>query len=190
MMKLIVGLGNPGNEYTYTRHNIGFLAIAKLVDKFDLAKPKNAFNALIWETTINNVKVLFCQPQTFMNLSGTAVYQIKQFYKLIWEDIIVIYDDKDIPFNVIKLKKNGSSAGHNGIKDLIQKLGSENFLRIRLGIGKDVQIPTRNWVLGKFSPAQLEIINNDLLERVYQIMLQHLVKATSFDKLMSLYNGK
>ncbi len=189
-MKLIVGLGNPGDEYTYTRHNIGFLAIAKLVNKFNLANPKNAFNVLMWEKTINNEKVLFCKPQTFMNLSGFAVYQIKQFYKLTLEDIIVIYDDKDIPFNVIKLKKNGSSAGHNGIKDLIQKLGSENFLRIRLGIGKDVQIPIRKWVLGNFFPSNLEIINNDLLEKVYKIMVQYLEKATSFDKLMSLYNGK
>ncbi|WP_338955295.1 aminoacyl-tRNA hydrolase [Spiroplasma endosymbiont of Polydrusus cervinus] len=189
-MKLIVGLGNPGKEYTYTRHNIGFLAVDKLVHKFNLTKPKNSFNVFLWETTIKNEKVFFCQPQTFMNLSGVAVSQIKQFYKLSYEDIIVIYDDKDLPFNAIKLKKNGSSAGHNGIKDLIQKLGSDNFYRIRLGIGKDAQIPTRNWVLGKFPPAQLTVLEHDLLERVYQILVQYLVKDNSFDKLKSLYNGK
>ncbi|MBW3057959.1 aminoacyl-tRNA hydrolase [Spiroplasma poulsonii] len=189
-MKLIVGLGNPGCEYSYTRHNIGFLSIDKLVVKFNLTKPRNVFNAFVWETAINNEKVLFCQPQTFMNLSGDAVLLIKQFYKLTLEDIIVIYDDKDLAFNVIKLKKNGSSAGHNGIKDLIHKLGSENFLRIKLGVGKHNQIPLRNWVLGKFSADQLAIINNDLLERVSQIISQYLVQGDSFDKLMSLYNGK
>ncbi|WP_374695983.1 aminoacyl-tRNA hydrolase [Spiroplasma endosymbiont of Polydrusus formosus] len=189
-MKLIVGLGNKSREYTYTRHNIGFLAVDKLVHKFNLVKQKNAFNAFLWETTINNEKVIFCQPQTFMNLSGVAVSQIKQFYKLSYEDIIVIYDDKDLPFNTIKLKKNGSNAGHNGIKNLIQKLGSDNFYRIRLGIGKDFQITTRNWVLGKFPTDQLTVIEHDLLERVYIIIVQHLIKGDNFDKLMSLYNGK
>lgn len=189
-MKLIIGLGNPGKKYMYTRHNIGFLSITKLINKFNLTKHKNIFNTLLWETIINNEKILFCQPQTFMNLSGTAVYQIKQFYKLFLENIIVIFDDKNIPFNVIKLRKKGSSYGHNGIKDLIQKLGSENFLRIRLGIGKNPQISTQNWVLGNFSPTQLIIINNDLLERVYKILMQYLITAYSFDKLMSIYNGK
>lgn len=189
-MKLIVGLGNPGSEYAYTRHNIGFLAIDKLVTKFNLAKPRSVFNAFVWETTINNEKVLFCKTQTFMNLSGDAVLLIKQFYKILLEDIIVIYDDKDLPFNVLKLKKNGSSSGHNGIKYLIHKLGSENFFRIKLGIDKHSQIPLRNWVLGKFTADQLAIIDNDLLERVSQIISQHLIKGDSFDKLMSLYNGK
>ncbi|WP_425380236.1 aminoacyl-tRNA hydrolase [Spiroplasma endosymbiont of Stenodema calcarata] len=189
-MKLIVGLGNPGEEYIYTRHNIGFLAVNKLVSKFNLLKPRNVFNAFVWETTINNEKIIFCQPQTYMNLSGESVLLIKQFYKLTLEDIIVIYDDKDLAFNVLKLKKNGSSAGHNGIKDLIQKLGGENFYRIKLGIGNHPQIPLRNWVLGKFSADQLVVINNDLLERVYQIVSQYLLQGDSFDKLMSLYNGK
>lgn len=189
-MKLIVGLGNPGNKYIYTRHNIGFLAINKLINKLNLTKIKNNFNSLIWEKKINNEKIIFCKPQTFINLSCDIIYKIKKFYNLSLENIIIIYDDKDINFNVIKLKKSGSSAGHNGIKNLIQKLGNENFLRIRLGIGENFKISTKKWVLENFSSIQLEIINNDLLERLYIIITKYLIKKYSFDKLMSIYNTK
>ncbi|AHF57383.1 aminoacyl-tRNA hydrolase [Spiroplasma eriocheiris] len=189
-MKLIVGLGNPGDEYKYTRHNIGFLALDRLVEKFNPDGPKKNFNAFYWETKINDEKVIFMKPQTYMNLSGSAVLAIKQFYKINLEDIIIIHDDKDIEFGALKIKTGGSSAGQNGIKDLINKLGSENFKRIRIGIGRDQQIDLKDWVLGKFTKQQLATINDDILVRIEEIFIHYLLKQESFNKIMSLYNAK
>ncbi|AHF60685.1 hypothetical protein P344_01430 [Spiroplasma mirum ATCC 29335] len=189
-MKLIVGLGNPGDEYKYTRHNIGFLALDRLVEKFNPYGPKKNFNAFYWETKINDEKIILMKPQTYMNLSGNAVLAIKQFYKINLEDIIIIHDDKDIKFGALKIKMGGSSAGQNGIKDLINKLGSKNFKRIQVGIGRDQQIDLKDWVLGKFTKQQLATINDDILVRIEEIFIRYLLKQENFNKIMILYNAK
>ena len=135
-MYLIVGLGNPEPEYSRTRHNMGFDVINELSKKYNINVEKRGFQALYGTGMIENQKVILCKPQTYMNLSGDAVIEIMKFYKIPVEDILVIYDDIDTKIGKIKIRKKGSSGGHNGIKSIINKLGTENFARIRIGTGK------------------------------------------------------
>ena len=135
-MKLIVGLGNPGNKYEKTRHNIGFEVISKLQEELNIVGEKDKFQGLLSEKNIDGEKVLFLKPQTFMNLSGNSIIEVINFYKLNPKtDLVVIYDDMDLPVGKLRVKEKGSSGGHNGIKSIISHLGDE-FLRIKCGIGK------------------------------------------------------
>ena len=134
-MKLIVGLGNPGKKYDGTRHNIGFMCIDLLADRLGVDLKKIKFESLTAETTYQGEKVLLLKPQTFMNLSGNAVRKAMNYYNLSPEDILVIYDDIDIDFGSLRLRKKGGPGTHNGMKDIVLKLGSEDFPRLRLGIG-------------------------------------------------------
>lgn len=135
-MFLIVGLGNPEPEYDKTRHNMGFHTINKLAENYHLEIKKNKFQGLYENAIIENQKVVLVKPQTYMNLSGNCVKAFAEFYKIENNKIIIIYDDMDIEPGKIKIKKKGSSGGHNGIKSIIEMLGTEEFPRIRIGIGK------------------------------------------------------
>lgn len=135
-MYLIVGLGNPEEEYSKTRHNMGFNAINKIAEMYNIQLNKSKFQGLYEDGLIENQKVILIKPQTFMNLSGNCVKEIVDFYKIDKENILVIYDDMDIEPGQIKIRKKGSSGGHNGIKSIIQMLGTEDFARIRIGIGR------------------------------------------------------
>lgn len=180
-MKLIVGLGNPGKEYENTRHNIGFMALDNYLGKVDF---KEKDNYSIYEKNINNEKVIFLKPLTFMNESGQAVKKIINYYKINIEDILVIYDEMDFEVGQYKIKKSGSSAGHNGIKSIINYLKTEDFKRIRIGISK----PKGNsidFVLGKFNASDLKIIK-ETLNTINNIINDYLV--LDFEKLMSKYN--
>lgn len=165
-MKLIVGLGNPGDNYLNTRHNVGFSAIDKLCELNQLALSFNSrFKSLINSIYINQNKVILCKPQTFMNLSGLAVRSISDYYKILVQDIIIIHDDIDIPMGKIKIKQSGSSAGHNGIKNIIQELNSQNFIRIKIGIGKkssDQELS--NYVLSQFSIQEKSLIDHAIIQ--------------------------
>ena len=158
---LIVGLGNPGNEYSKTRHNVGFMA----VDYFapNDATWKKEKNALTTRTEINNKNVILVKPQTFMNNSGDAVGPLMTFYKIPLENIIVIHDDMDLKLGTYREKTGGGSAGHNGIKSIDNAIGSE-YKRIRIGIGhpRDFESPIdpSDWVLGKFDDEQLKQIQS------------------------------
>ena len=147
-MKLVVGLGNPGKEYDKTRHNCGFRAIDFYAAKNGLSF-KSKFNGLYADLVVNNEKLLIVKPQTFMNLSGDCVIQFMKYYNLKVEDLLVIYDDTDFETGTFKVKRGGSSAGHNGIKDIINKLHTENICRIRVGISKN-NIALADYVLGRF----------------------------------------
>lgn len=156
---LIVGLGNPGAQYSRTRHNVGFVAIDKLAESkaqnITWKKEKNALT-----TKIDNM--IFAKPQTFMNLSGLAVQALMTFYKIPLENIVVIHDDVDLNLGDVREKVGGGSAGHNGIKSIDAAVGSE-YHRIRIGVGRGVQpIDTADWVLGRFSSDEQEIINNTI----------------------------
>ncbi|MFH1405219.1 MAG: aminoacyl-tRNA hydrolase [Patescibacteria group bacterium] len=156
-MKIIIGLGNPGNKYENTRHNIGFLVIDELAKKANAdLRAKKTLNAQIVETGINDKNVILCKPQTFMNNSGQAVYAILEKTSASASDIIVINDDADLLFGDMRIKKSGSSAGHNGIQSIIEHLGTDNFTRIRLGIGRssDQQTPLDKWVLQKWTKEE------------------------------------
>ncbi|MDQ5970473.1 MAG: peptidyl-tRNA hydrolase, family [Patescibacteria group bacterium] len=150
-MKLIVGLGNPGKEYQQTRHSFGFWALDALLEKKQLkwSEDKDC-RAMTASFQDDHGKVILCQPQTFMNNSGEAVQKLKKFYKLKNEDIIVIYDDLDLPFGIFKVAAKRSSGGHNGIESVIQHLQSTDFVRLRLGIGPQIG-SAEDFVLKKFS---------------------------------------
>lgn len=135
-MYLIVGLGNPEEEYSNTRHNMGFDTINHLSQKLNITVAKEKFKALYGDGIINNEKVILLKPQTYMNLSGNSVKEFVDFYKISKEEILVIYDDMDIEPGKIKIRKKGSAGGHNGMKSIVSMLGTEEFTRIRIGIGR------------------------------------------------------
>ncbi len=175
-MYLIVGLGNPEEEYSKTRHNMGFNTINKLVEDYDIKITKKKFQGLYEIANIENQKVLLIKPQTYMNLSGDCVKEVVDFYKIEKENIIVIYDDMDIEPGKIKIRKKGSAGGHNGMKSIIQMLGTDEFTRIRIGIGRPMhsgdeithvigaipeeEIPKLNEGIEKAKEAVIEILKN------------------------------
>ena len=158
---LIVGLGNPGNEYTKTRHNVGFMAIDALAPED--ASWKKEKNALTVHLDMDGTKIILAKPQTFMNNSGDAVGPLMTFYKIPLENIVVIHDDMDLKLGNMREKVGGSSAGHNGIKSIDNAIGNE-YRRIRIGIGhpRDFESPINpaDWVLGKFDAEQLKQIKS------------------------------
>jgi PTH1 family peptidyl-tRNA hydrolase len=164
-LHLIVGLGNPGAEYAKTRHNAGFALVEKLAAqwKCDWANERK-FDARIAKTDRSGRKVLLCEPQTFMNLSGETVGALAKFYQLPLEQILVAVDDADLPVGEIRLRASGSSGGHHGLESIEQHLASREFARLRIGIGrKDGAREITNYVLGKFEKAE-----NELLEKVLE----------------------
>lgn len=183
-MKLIVGLGNPGKDYKNTRHNVGFLVLDSYLNTSDW---KEKFNALYHETRINGEKVIFVKPLTFMNLSGDAVVKFVNYYDVNIDDILVIHDDLDLPFSTYKLKKNSSAGGHNGIKSIINRLSSDAFARLKVGVSHDRSIDTKDYVLGNFSREESIILreNYELLSDIVDNFCLH-----SLDRLMSKYNHK
>lgn len=135
-MYLIVGLGNPEEEYANTRHNMGFNVINKLSEEYKIEVNKNKFDALFAAGNIEGEKVILLKPQTYMNLSGKSIIQVINFYKIPLENVLIIYDDIDIEPGLIRIRKKGSSGSHNGMKSVVAELNSQEFPRIRVGIGK------------------------------------------------------
>lgn len=167
MTKLVIGLGNPGEEYKNHRHNIGFIIIDKLAQNLSLKFDNNKKKSLFTRAKLNNTDFILLKPQTFMNLSGESALYISKFFNIKPEDIIVVYDDMDIPFGTFKIKKGGSSGGHNGIKSLIAQLQTDDFIRIRVGIGRpSFGKKVNDYVLSSFSKSERENIDNDLGENV------------------------
>lgn len=161
-MKLVVGLGNPGNEYHETRHNIGFMLLDYiLLDDFKLNKKLNAMEYI---TTINGEKVIFIKPLSYMNLSGLVVKSYMQFYKIKTDDLLVIQDDLDMEVGKYKILFNHGDGGHNGIKDIIKNVGSKEFLRLKIGISKNKLYDTKDYVLGRFENSEKEILNNSFFK--------------------------
>lgn len=181
-MKLVVGLGNPGREYRNTRHNIGFMVIDNYLDKVDW---KTKMETYFYLTEINNEQVIFIKPLTYMNLSGLAVRKIVNFYKIDIKDILVIQDDLDMDIGTYKIKRNSSSGGHNGIKSIIAELQTEEFARLKVGIGKNKQIPVDKYVLSKFSSQELTIINSNL--NTYNEIIDTFIK-NGIEETMARYN--
>ena len=154
-MYLIVGLGNPEPEYSRTRHNMGFDVINKISQKYNIEVEKKGFKSLYGTGIIENEKVILCKPQTFMNLSGDAVTEIINFYKIPLENLIIIYDDIDIEPGIAKIRKKGGPGTHNGMKSVVQRLGSQEFARIRVGTGTpEYKNDLVNYVIGKVSTEE------------------------------------
>lgn len=185
-MKLIVGLGNPGKEYENTRHNIGYIFIDSLADKLGVSIDKKKFNGLYTEAVINNEKVLLVKPLSYMNLSGEVVEKFVNFYKIDINDILVINDDLDLDVGRVRLRLKGSSGGHNGLKNIALHLKTEDFKRLKIGISNNKLIDTKDYVLGKFTKEEKEIINN-LKDKIVNLLMDFV--NTDFDKLMAKYNN-
>ena len=163
-MKIIVGLGNPGKEYESTRHNIGWLFLDYLAQIYNVDISKNNNNALVGETVINSEKIIFAKPITYMNLSGNAVSKLKNWYKVENKDILIVYDDIDIPFGTIRYREKGSGGTHNGMKNIIQMLSSEEIARLRIGLGglKHEKQDMASFVLQKFKKDELEKLEHEI----------------------------
>jgi len=158
-MKLIIGLGNPGNKYNGTRHNIGFMVIDHIIFSHNITM-KNKFNAEYGETNINGEKVILIKPLTFVNLSGEAVIQFIKFFKIELEDVLIIYDDLDLEFGTIRIKTNSSHGGHNGMRNIISHLKTKDIKRIKIGINNKFKKDTKGFVLSKFSKEEEKELGN------------------------------
>ncbi len=189
MVKMIVGLGNPGSKYEKTKHNIGFMAIDKIVNNLDVTftEDKN-FKAQIGSTFINHEKVYFVKPTTFMNNSGIAVKALLTYYNISVEDLIVIYDDLDMEVGKLRLRSKGSAGGHNGIKSIIAHLGTQEFNRIKVGIGRPLKgMTVINHVMGQFNTED-NIVISLTLDRVVNAVNFYL-QENNFGKTMQKFNG-
>ena len=167
-MKLIVGLGNPGAEYTETRHNVGFLVLDRLARRFAPGETaRSKFHGAFIDASIADERVMLLKPTTYMNCSGQCVSEAARFYKLDPEDsLLVIVDDVALECGLIRVRPSGGAGGHNGLTDITQKMGSDNYARLRIGIDPPGQIPQKDYVLGRFRPDQLEALAPALEEAV------------------------
>ncbi len=163
-MNLVIGLGNPETRYRYTRHNIGFMVLEEIAARWEVPLKQKSFNALWNRGKITGKNVLLAMPQTYMNLSGNSVRALLAFFKVDVANLIVIHDDLDLPFGKIRLKVGGGDAGHKGLKSIIASLGSADFMRVRMGIGKPSEkTPVEDYVLQKFNSDE-----SALLEQIIQ----------------------
>ena len=185
---LVVGLGNPGAKYETTRHNAGFLCITRLEDTLGFTAKKLKFHALVGDAKIKNHKVLFMKPQTMMNNSGQAIKECATFYKIPVENIIVIYDDISLEPGKLRIRRKGSAGGHNGIKSIISHLSSENFPRVKMGVGAKPHpdYDLVDWVLGSFPKDQMKSIN-EACESAYNAI--KIMLSGDIDAAMSKYNS-
>lgn len=163
-MYIIAGLGNPGRKYENTRHNMGFIAVDLLAEKYGIKVDKIKFKALVGEGRIAGRKVLLVKPQTYMNLSGESIREVMSFYKEGIENLIVIYDDIDIPTGTIRVRKKGSAGTHNGMRNIVYLLQDDNFPRIRVGIGSDKKVDLINYVTGGVTKGEKELLEGALVK--------------------------
>lgn len=186
-MKIIIGLGNIGKEYENTRHNAGFMAIDKLADLLNFSFNQEKFSAYFSKGKVDGEDIILLKPTTYMNNSGIALRQCMDFFKCKPQDILVLYDDMDMSVGKLRLRQKGSAGGHNGIKSIISHIGTQEFDRIRIGIGKNPMIPTVDWVLGKFSKEDKENLENalDQASKAAKYSLNH-----TFQDTMNRYNKK
>ncbi|MFH2013314.1 MAG: aminoacyl-tRNA hydrolase [Pseudomonadota bacterium] len=158
-MKLVVGLGNPGEDYALTRHNIGFLIVERFAQKNNIEISKRKFKSIFGKGVIIDQKVIVTKPLTYMNLCGEAVKKLLDYFEVLPEELIVVHDDLDMEFGKIKIKEKGGHGGHNGIKSIISILGTSNFLRLKLGIGRpNSNKAAKDYVLSSFEEEQLDFL--------------------------------
>jgi len=158
-MKCIVGLGNPGRNYAKTRHNIGFMVIDELLDRNGWKLDKSKYNGVYALEHLSGDKVILLEPQTYMNLSGECIRPLMDFYDIPVEDLVVVYDDLDLPSGEVRLREKGGHGGHNGIRSMIDHFGTKDFKRVRLGIGRPKGgMAVSDYVLGTFAKDEAELV--------------------------------
>ncbi len=185
-MFLVVGLGNPGSQYEFTKHNVGFLTVDYLADKLNIKINKLKFKGLFAKEKIENEDVVLLKPQTYMNLSGESVRDFANFFKIPPENIIVVVDDVDLPMGKIRIRKKGSAGTHNGMKSIIYQLQSDNFIRIKVGIEReDRKDDLADYVLKGFSKDEVPIMEESM-ERAAKAVLEILKKGP--DVAMNKFN--
>ena len=188
-MFLIVGLGNPGKQYEHTRHNIGFDVMDALAEKYNISISEKKHKALCGKGVINGVKVVLAKPQTYMNLSGESVAELVNYYKMDpEEEMIVIYDDIDLDPGQLRIRKKGSAGGHNGIKNIIQELGTQKFVRIKVGVGAKPQgWDLADYVLGRFGSEDRKLVD-EAQDRACKAV--ELILSDGPDAAMNEFNKK
>ena len=184
-MKLIVGLGNPGREYNKTRHNIGFMCVDKIAEYFNVDFDLNKFSATYTQFNHNGEKIILLKPGKYMNLSGEVIRDFVNFFKINVEDILVICDDLDTKVGNYRLRYKGSSGGHNGLKNIELHLSTKDYKRIKIGISNDKNIDTKDYVLGKFTKEEIDLIN-PIIDKMPNIIEDYL--KLPFDNVMNKYN--
>jgi len=184
---LIIGLGNPGREYRETRHNVGFMLLDRLTVKFNTRFTRLQSKALVASATYQERKIILAKPQTFMNLSGQSVQGLIHFYKLPLENLLIAHDDLDLPVGTIRIRPDGGSAGQKGMTSTIERLGTDEFPRLRLGIGRPPgQMQAPDYVLQNFSNADLKVIS-ETLNRALEAALMWVTDG--LEATMNKYNG-
>ena len=183
---LIAGLGNPGREYRKNRHNVGFLTLDRLAERFETCFSRMSMEALVTDSRWQGEKVILAKPQTFMNKSGKAVSSLVRYYKIPVDRLLVIYDDVDLPFGALRIRPRGGAGGQKGMKSIIRQLGSSAFPRMRIGIGRPPgRMPVSAYVLQDFSAEELETLEFLLDQAVKAV---EVFLAEGVDQAMTLYN--
>lgn len=184
---LLVGLGNPGREYRENRHNVGFMLLDRLAVKLDARFTRLQSKALVAEAIYSERKVILAKPQTFMNLSGQSVQGLVHFYKLPLTNLLVAHDDLDLPQGTIRIRPGGGSGGQKGMESIIQRLGTDEFARLRLGIGRPAgRMEAADYVLQDFSEAEMQVMS-PTLNRAVDAVLEFVVNG--LEAAMNKYNG-
>jgi len=186
-MYIITGLGNPGKRYENTRHNLGFITIDYLARENNIKVNKIKHKALVGEGTISGHKVLLVKPQTYMNLSGESVREVVEYYKIDAEDLLVIYDDIDLPAGQLRIRKKGSAGTHNGMRSIIYQIQTDMFPRLRIGIGTDRKTGLIGHVIGGFKKEERRIME-DAVERAAKAV--ELILSEGVERAMAEYNIK
>jgi PTH1 family peptidyl-tRNA hydrolase len=186
LMKIIAGLGNPGQKYDKTKHNTGFMTMDHYLDEKDLSLDKDKFEGHWTKQKINGEDVILLEPQTYMNESGRSVSQVANFFKVDTEDILIIQDDMDMPIGKIRIRANGKSGGHNGIKSIIRDLGTEKFNRLKIGIRHPKNATVVSWVLTPFNDEQQKLMD-DAFDTSVKI-IDDFIAGRDSQYLMNKYN--
>ena len=186
-MYVIVGLGNPGRKYEQTRHNIGFITLDQLAEKYGIRINRIKHKALIGEGQIAGDKVVLVKPQTYMNLSGNSVREVVSFYKLDTKDLIVVYDDIDLPAGRIRIRERGSAGTHNGMRSVIYDLADDDFPRVRIGIGGERRMELADYVTGGFRKEEKEVMEDAVLRAVEAL---ECIVEKGVPAAMNLFNRK
>ncbi|NCC78079.1 MAG: aminoacyl-tRNA hydrolase [Clostridia bacterium] len=184
-MYLIAGLGNPGKDYEHTRHNAGFMVLDRLAEKLGIQFDRNKFKGKVAEGRIGSEKVVLLKPQTFMNLSGESIREAADFYKLLPEEVLLVFDDVSLEVGKIRIRKKGSAGGHNGIKSTILHLATENFPRVKVGVGAPRQDMVKH-VLGKFTEEEVQRMDQSLSASRDAVIA---ILENGIDSAISEYNG-